>query len=67
MYLQIVQNLHPIWFGEDSLEDNNENDDFWIFDSALEITPDSIMQSNAPIEKSNRQLLNNLLHQKHLQ
>ncbi len=39
------------FFGEDSLEDNNENDDFGFFDSALEITPDSIMQSNAPIEE----------------
>jgi len=38
------------FFGEDALEDINENDDFGFFDSALEITPDSIMESNLPKE-----------------
>jgi len=38
------------FFGEDALEDITENDDFGFFDSALEITPDSIMESNLPKE-----------------
>lgn len=40
------------FFGEDSLEEVNESDDFGFFDSALELTPNSIMESNLPKEES---------------
>jgi two-component system chemotaxis sensor kinase CheA len=40
------------FFGEDIIEEDIDGgDDFGFFDSALDITPDSIMESNAPIEE----------------
>lgn len=44
------------FFGEDSLEESHESDDFGFFDSALDITPDSVMQSNAPEEDKKEEL-----------
>jgi len=45
------------FFGEDSLEDeNSDSDDFGFFDSALEITPESIMESNSPKEEIKKEV-----------
>jgi two-component system chemotaxis sensor kinase CheA len=39
------------FFGEDVLEEISGDDDFGFFDSAIDLTPDSVMESNAPKEE----------------